>query len=417
MSYILEIRILRNCVRFRVAGKGLRGAGTVEENELQTVFSERNREVIVGTLNDMKEKYRLRHAEVYLPFFMCLSNILDLPFTKKTDIGDALVFQLEDVLPLPLEEYVYDFNIIAKDRTSSKVLALCVRKDIVTDISDMIASAGLTVASVRCGFMGDLSAVYGGRKKQSFLFVNIEAGDIYMAVVRGGTCIALKHLGNADRLGSEIESIRDIHDIRDVFLTGDVTDSIRTDTGVSSINVQDGARRIIINSPFVFEFLKPGTGFNYRYSFWRFAAVAAAVSAIMIIAGYFIPVYRDYSALNNVNTRIMDIKKEASGLITKRKELDMAVKRLKFLRGKQARRTLDLNIMSEISRILPKDAWVISFNVDEKGFIELKGFSDNPSEVVEKLEQSKMFRNVGFSAPIIKAGGNTRYSVKMELET
>ena len=77
---------------------------------------------------------------------------------------------------------------------------------------------------------------------------------------------------------------------------------------------------------------------------------------------------------------------------------------------------MHIQVLAEITGILPADSWIMSFNIDEKGFIELKGFADDATKMVEILEESEMFRNAGFSGPMLKSGDKTRYSVKMELE-
>ncbi|MEE9524413.1 MAG: PilN domain-containing protein [Thermodesulfovibrionales bacterium] len=416
MSNILDLHILRNRLHCRIDKKGLLGSKTIKKLDIPLAFNDVNRKEIVTTLSDLKKEYGVKNTRVYLPFFLCLFSIIDLPLKKTGDVKDALPFELAGSLPLPIDEYIYDFDIIDRSEMSSKVMALSVKKDLISDISLCIHEAGLAISTIRFDLMEKLSSVCSVRKKESFIFVDHSPEDIYIATVIKGICSSLKRVSNSDLLKSEIENIRNLNQVRDVFLVGAVTDEIRKEIGVSTVDKQKQKKPIAFSSPYRFDFFKPELSEEYRARQRKYVLWTALLSGVFIIAGFIFPVYRDYARLKNVSKEIRGIKSEASELLNKSKKLDDSRRKLTFLKKRQINSKLHIQVLAEITGILPADSWIMSFNIDEKGFIELKGFADDATKMVEILEESEMFRNAGFSGPMLKSGDKTRYSVKMELE-
>jgi general secretion pathway protein L len=60
-----------------------------------------------------------------------------------------------------------------------------------------------------------------------------------------------------------------------------------------------------------------------------------------------------------------------------------------------------LNILRELTEIIPDDAWLTEFNYkDERREIRLSGYAVSASELLPILEQSELFENVRFTSPI-----------------
>jgi general secretion pathway protein L len=60
-----------------------------------------------------------------------------------------------------------------------------------------------------------------------------------------------------------------------------------------------------------------------------------------------------------------------------------------------------LNILRELTEIIPDDAWLTEFNYkDERREIRLSGYAVSASELLPILEQSDLFENVRFTSPI-----------------
>jgi hypothetical protein len=53
--------------------------------------------------------------------------------------------------------------------------------------------------------------------------------------------------------------------------------------------------------------------------------------------------------------------------------------------------------------------------VDEKGLVEIEGFSRKTSDLVTALDKSKLFKDIAFAAPILSRDGEERFSLKFEV--
>lgn len=63
-------------------------------------------------INDLSKKYGVTRAIVSLPEDRAYTLQLTLPMMKKSELREAIVFQLEEYVPLPTAEIVFDYKII-----------------------------------------------------------------------------------------------------------------------------------------------------------------------------------------------------------------------------------------------------------------------------------------------------------------
>ncbi|UCG78063.1 MAG: PilN domain-containing protein [Nitrospirota bacterium] len=414
MSNILDIHILRDRIRFSLVKKGLLNEEPAGGEETSMSFSDADEKDITKLFSELKDKHAVREVRVFLPFFMCLLNILDLPLKKKSDIEDALQFELGDALPLPADRYISDFRPVGRSEAGTRVLVLSVMSEMISKVVRSVNSSDMEVISIRCGFLEQLGTAIGRNKKSNMIFISVEGQDIVLSVIKDGEVILIKKVTNDDNAATAVTALRDQHQVQQAVLAGVLDESVKNSIGVSVL----GDSRIPLprSSSYALELLSSEIKAEYIAGLKRYAKMALALSALFLVAGFTLPVYKNHSYLKGVEKKISEIKDEASGQIEKRKDLDISRKRIEFLTARQRKNDLPRKVLGEITNALPEDAWVINFSMDEKGFIELKGFSDDASGIVEILEGTDMFRNVGFSAPMVKSGGKTRYSIKMELE-
>ena len=76
-----------------------------------------------------------------------------------------------------------------------------------------------------------------------------------------------------------------------------------------------------------------------------------------------------------------------------------------------------LNIMKELTTILPKTVWLTRTRITEET-VEIEGYAGAATEILTKLEQSPLFKKVEFTSPTIRDAKMNldRFVVKMEIE-
>lgn len=120
---------------------------------------------------------------------------VDVPHLEEDELAEALPFQVEDVIPIPVEEAVLDFVPLEEFNTPDgdlmlSVLVVAAPRDMVDTLVGLVRSSGLQVQSidlqafglVRAAFGADLTR--GGEGPQGLLDIGTTMSQI--AVVRGG---------------------------------------------------------------------------------------------------------------------------------------------------------------------------------------------------------------------------------------
>ena len=71
-----------------------------------------------------------------------------------------------------------------------------------------------------------------------------------------------------------------------------------------------------------------------------------------------------------------------------------------------------LKILKELTEIIPLSAWLTELKYKE-GKIELSGEAESASILISALEESPLFSDAEFIAPIVKRGhGNEKFKIK-----
>lgn len=120
---------------------------------------------------------------------------VDVPHLEEEELVDALPFQVEDVIPIPVEEAVLDFVPLEEFNTPDgdlmlSILVVAAPREMVDSLVELVRGAGLQVASIDLQAFGLVRAAFGtdltlgGEGPQGLLDIGATMSQI--AVVRGG---------------------------------------------------------------------------------------------------------------------------------------------------------------------------------------------------------------------------------------
>ena len=76
-----------------------------------------------------------------------------------------------------------------------------------------------------------------------------------------------------------------------------------------------------------------------------------------------------------------------------------------------------LNVVKELTTLLPSTVWLTRARVTETT-VEIEGYAGTATELLTRLEQSKLFKKAEFTSPTIRDArtNSDRFVIKMELE-
>jgi general secretion pathway protein L len=146
-------------------------------------------------------------------------------------------------------------------------------------------------------------------------------------------------------------------------------------------------------------------------------AVLIAVLAILGIVLILTPLQIENRRIEEIDRQIAATRDEVRRVDAIRKEADTLVDEVAAIRKFKAKKMITLDILRELTAVLPKDAWITRVRVTENT-VDIEGYASSATELLPKLEASPYFIKVEFAAPTFRdTRSNTeRFVIKMELE-
>lgn len=375
---------------------------------------EQKTEALKKLLTEIKTKHGVEGISIGLAFSEFGYHIINLPLTLRKDIENALRYELEKHLPLPIDEYIYDFEIIEKAQKTSKILVLSIKKERLRWLIDALTGSGIRPLSIRCSFFEALNEFISSKRADGSIFIESSEDGYSVAGIRKGCPEVIKFV-KKDLLEKEIENLKE------AFKSGLYGIDIgKYPENLSVTGLPYSIAHLIAIAPFrqkgiVFDFLeqakKPQMDY-LPYASVLLISLSLAIFMLTDIGAY----YKEYSALKETNARIEEIKQTAKGIIEESKAISKTKEQINFLIDFRRDSGIPIMALRQLSIALPKEAWLTDFSFDSSGKIEIKGLTQRAADIIEPLEGSKAFKNIEFSAPITRKDNLQRFSLKMEIE-
>lgn len=132
------------------------------------------------------------------------------------------------------------------------------------------------------------------------------------------------------------------------------------------------------------------------------------------LSTYLIKERRD---LNRLGASIAQLKTQVTFVEHQQKEADEITKELRFFESLKSSQPSKLEILRELTNILPNNAWLTNLNFSGSKVI-IDGFASSASALIPLLDRSPLFQNVEFDSPITKGmESSERFKIKLEIET
>jgi Tfp pilus assembly protein PilN len=143
---------------------------------------------------------------------------------------------------------------------------------------------------------------------------------------------------------------------------------------------------------------------------------------LLIILGLWIvylvaPLQIEERRLEEIDRQIMSRKEEVKKVEALKKEIEALGGEIATINNFKENRRMSLDIIKELTAILPKTAWLSRVRVSETN-VDLEGYASSASGLLSKLETSSFFKKVEFSSPTFRDTrmNADRFNIKMEIE-
>jgi general secretion pathway protein L len=134
------------------------------------------------------------------------------------------------------------------------------------------------------------------------------------------------------------------------------------------------------------------------------AAVPAALAvmvALLLAAAVYVPIHKDRVVLAHLKEQVTAAKQQAEASRELQDRVDRVGEQARFIFEKRLERPLFIQVVDELTRALPDDTWLFRMRYTG-GEAQVFGNSDAASPLIAVIEDSPMFVNARFRAPVTR---------------
>lgn len=416
-------------------------------------------------------RVRSERTVVGIPRKLAVLRFIEIPSLDKANITQLLEYEIEKHLPFSQEDVYYDFEVMEKaDENIYRVLITAVKKDLIDYLKDLFERVPLKPKIFDLSTFGIINALrfgngFSDNKIDTLIFMGQR--DIELGMLQGGVLKYSRILSNGDSFVEVLSREIDIalsnidtkgrdRKIENLILSGPgslkpgLIELVREKISPNA-KIEDIAGKIIMRHMERHDFysLIPATGLalrglgeaetkinflphkkevgiNRKDLYPTIITLGTAILlGLSILASY---VIKEGVEIKRVEKKIESLRSHADTVEKIRKEIKGIEERKGLLVKFKKEDLSKLDTLSELTRVIPDDAWLLSLDYSEtseqkemkdtngktRREIIISGFANAASKLIPLLENSPVFENVEFAGPITSdAEGKERFRIKV----
>jgi general secretion pathway protein L len=133
----------------------------------------------------------------------------------------------------------------------------------------------------------------------------------------------------------------------------------------------------------------------------RVSKVLAGLALGLLIAVIVVPWQRQRVAADRLATEIAAARAEAETVRQMQGEIERILGQGRFVYGRKAERPPVIEIIDEVARILPDDAWLFRLRILDRE-VQAFGYSPAASTLIGPIQDAPLFTNAQFRAPLMR---------------
>jgi len=321
-----------------------------------------------------------------IPGNLAIFKTIEFPTAVKENLRSTLRYEMEKYVPIPIDDILFDYQILSEDKTKKRIKIL-------------LAVGKKTAIMPYLDFSDTLKGGVSGIEPDSTGFANFIAYDKKIRSFKSD-----KELFEALRSNAKSWEPNRITDIFNVFVTAEFV----TAYGLALKGLSDVPLKINLLPPESQK--KPGRA---GYYMMIILIILAILSGIGWGGSH---ILRQKLILKELNEEMKHLTAEVKNIDRIQSSFKELEDRLDYLNNLQQNRVSGLNILREMTQLIPETAWIQDLSFSEKG-IQISGYAASASELIPILEDSPLFKDVVFLSTITKEkDGKERFRIGLKLE-
>lgn len=145
--------------------------------------------------------------------------------------------------------------------------------------------------------------------------------------------------------------------------------------------------------------------------------VLLGINLLLVVALLLRGVLQQQVYSTQLSREVARLEPEVKKIRSVEKQIADLQSRTDFLTTLKKSNSVNLEVLNELSRVLPKNTWVLYLSLKNQD-IEFSGASDSAASLLQILDNSPYFKSVEFVAPITRdSSGKEIYRIHMKLES
>jgi len=153
----------------------------------------------VAALADLVNAHKISgQVTVIAPSFLLLQKSLKVPQVERERQAQIVAFEAQNAIPYPLNEVIWDSQVMSSDGVEAEVLLFALRTEVATRIANLVSATGLRPSAIQAAPLLDSRAalLHGGLANEEVLIVNVGARSTSLSFVGpGGANIQSANIG------------------------------------------------------------------------------------------------------------------------------------------------------------------------------------------------------------------------------
>lgn len=135
-----------------------------------------------------KNKISDRYVGVVVPEFSSYTKSFTLPNLSDTEISEALGFKMQEFLPTTIDEVVFDWKIIKREKDTAHVSVVAILKDVLFGYIDAVGAAGLSPLVVETPSLSVQRLL--DQDESAKLIIYVSTGEAILVISSGTEIVA-----------------------------------------------------------------------------------------------------------------------------------------------------------------------------------------------------------------------------------
>lgn len=387
-----------------------------------------------------------------IPKSWSIIKTAEFPSSVKENLAAAIGYEMDRLTPFTAEEAYFDFKVLRETAEKITVLLMAARLETIRPYISALQDGGLNVTALSVNLAGMCALCRHAEKNSDSIFLNVEEGGFEGALSVNGSLRASfsqsftdeDDNGKAERIIAEVRAVAAASNgRRNLPVLASLHDNcivlkepLRSGLGMpfkvlAETDMKLGlgtAKRIPYSSvgSVLHSLWSKSDGFNLlkkgQVAKQKTPILLTLILAAGIVAatGFYMmqPLKLEEKKLAEIERQLGPRKQEVKKVEALKKELEALENDMATIRQFKESRPLSLNIVKELTAVIPKTAWLSRVRVTETG-VEIEGHTGaSATELLPKLEASKLFRKAEFGSPTFRDAktAQERFNIKMEIE-